>query len=187
MTDRYAPQVYSRPRVWLHWLGALLVVLMIGLGTVMGDLRRGDPLKPLLLQWHLAAGIILWLFTLARLILRRVQPGPEWPRTYSRTERWLVGGVHGGMYMLMLMLPLAGLGIWWLDPYLLATPGRDFPLWRAETAAMLHRVHFLGAWALAGLVVIHVVGAVRGLFGPRTGRRVLRRMVWPRRTDGSRD
>ena len=174
--------VYSRPRVWLHWAAAVLVVGMVGVGTFMGGLERGDPLRALLLPWHLAAGLCVLLITLARLVLARRQPGPGMPESYGRFERGLAHGVHAGMYALMLLLPLLGLGIWFIDPYLLETPGRDFALWRTETAAWLHRLHFLGAWTLVALAAVHVVGAVRGSFSRRPDRRVLRRMLWPRRS-----
>lgn len=173
--------VYSRARVWLHWAAALLVAGMIALGTVMGGLERGDPLRPLLLQWHLVAGLSVLAITLVRLTLVRLQPGPGLPGHYTRGERWLAGGVHASLYALMLLLPLFGLGIWLLDPYLLDTPGRDFALWRSETAAWLHRCHFVGAWLLAGLATIHIVGALRGVFSRRPGPPVLRRMLWPPR------
>ena len=163
--------------IWLHWLMAAALVVMVLFGLIMAGLPRGDDTKQWMLYVHLGLGLMVLVAAIWRLRLRQTRPVPPLPEPYRPWERWLVGFVHGGFYALMLLMPLAGLSVWLLDPFLGGPGLAGQSLAFTELAARIYTVHYLGAWLLIVLVVVHLAGALRGQFGKDAGRRVLRRML----------
>lgn len=154
---------------------AILLPAMIAFGLTIGTLERTSDLKAMLLDWHLATGLALLVLVSIRIGIRvrnrsriaALRP-PE-----STGRRWAIRVSHYLLYLLMLFLPLLGLGVWLTDPFV----GGPALLGRGVAAGnlseMLHRFHYLGAWLLLVVVPIHVVGA----FWPeRSGRRAIARM-----------
>ncbi len=154
----------------LHWILALLLSIMLVLGLYMGSLVRTDPLKPWLLNWHLAIGASVFVLSLWRLGLRLGDRSADHRyRALPVLEQGLIRLVHVGFYGLMLGLPVAGFGIWLLDPFV-AGPGlAGQSVERLELVGRLHRVHYLGAWLLVGLLIVHLGGVLRHHWDDRHG------------------
>jgi cytochrome b561 len=163
--------------IWLHWLMAGALVVMVLLGLIMAGLPRGDETKQWMLNIHLGLGVTVLLAAIWRLRLRRIRSLPPLPESYRGWERGLVRVVHGGFYVLMLAMPLAGLTVWLLDPFLDGPGLAGQSLAMTEWAARVYTVHYLGAWLLIALVIVHLAGALRGQFGKNVERRVLQRML----------
>lgn len=161
----------------LHWLMTVLLMSMIGLGLFMGSLPRGHALKPFLLNGHVATGLLILLLLGYRLVLRHRYRSvrPALPSQYSRLRKRIAQSVHIALYALMLGLPLVGLGVWALDPFVGGPALFGEGVWISNAAGQLHQLHYLGAWLLFGLVLMHVLG---GMSVDDQGRRVLHRM-WP--------
>ena len=170
-----APVRYPRPLRRLHWLLALLLPSMVLFGLWMGMLDRSDPLKSLVLPWHLATGALVFALAAWRLTIRyrsralfsRARDGSPPAR------RALAAFVHAAFYVLLFGLPLLGFGVWILDPHLGPAPFGD-GVAVGNWSERLHRIHYLGAWSVAVLLPLHVGGA---LLREADGRRPLARMV----------
>lgn len=168
---------YPRSVQILHWLMAAGLIGMVLVGLYMGSLPLSAELRDALMMGHLATGLLLLIAVAIRLRWRMQGRMPGVPSVYRGWERVLVRVVHGGFYVLMIGLPLLGLSVWLLDPFVFGPGLAGQSIALANLAGWLHWGHYLGAWLLLGLVLIHVVGAVRGLFSADPQRRVLVRML----------
>ncbi|MEN1729605.1 MAG: cytochrome b/b6 domain-containing protein [Pseudomonadota bacterium] len=168
---------YPRSVQWLHWIMAAALVGMVLFGLFMGSLVVTDPRRDLFMLGHLVTGVAL-LFALGLRIRWRLQGRmPALPAVYRAWERGLAQVVHGTFYGLMLVLPLLGLGVWLLDPFVFGPGLAEQSVFLANLAGWLHWGHYLGGWLLLLLLVVHVIGAVRGQFSGMEERRVLQRML----------
>ena len=181
-----APHAYTRVAIALHWLSALAVLGLIGLGLVMthGDLapmRRFE-----LYQWHKSLGITVLALSLLRLGWRLTHRPPPLPPTLPRHERAAAHAAHAVLYGLLLGLPLVGWAVVSASPFNLPTvlygivPWPHLPVLpdlsdKAAVEAVLKRVHAWGAWFLIGLPVLHVGAALRHHLALRDD--TLRRML----------
>ena len=164
MTDAPAPTRYSAAAIALHWLLAALLLFQLGLGWRLEDLGQGAAAFAAF-QLHKSVGITILLLSLARLSLRIAVPPPP-PLPDTALNLLLARAVHWLFYLVMIGGPLSGWVIASTARIKVPTlvfgvlPWPHLPLGRGwnEPAAVLHGA--LG-WLLAGLVVLHIAGALR--------------------------
>lgn len=167
----------------LHWLTALLIVALAALGLWMTDLPP-SLLKLKVYALHKSLGLTVLGLTVLRLLWlwpgRRpaALPGPPWQRRAALAS-------HVALYALLLVVPLSG---WWYNSTagfplrwfgLLALPplgARDDVL--KQVARDRHEWLF---WALAAVVVVHVLAALWHHLHLRDA--TLSRMLGRRRAD----
>src|SRR5574344_1876215 len=78
---------YDATAKLLHWLMALMIFGLLGLGFYM----QGLPLSPQKLQfysWHKWAGVTVFFLALLRLVWRATHQPPALPGHMSTLERW---------------------------------------------------------------------------------------------------
>jgi len=103
-------QRYSGVAIALHWLVVLLVVVQF-LSMWLGDLfDRQDPARDVLFDIHIVSGIAVLLAILVRLWWRRGHKPPPPPAGTGRLMRIAAAAVHHGLYVLLVLQPLLGLG-----------------------------------------------------------------------------
>lgn len=158
---------YTSVAIALHWAIALLLVGQIAGGFIMGNLPKGDPMKFLAFQMHKSFGILILVLTVARLGWRLGHKPPPLPAGMPGWQKLSARAVQLGLYALMIVLPLLGWAfvstttfqvptfLFWVIPLPHLPLGVDQA--RADQFAELHE---LGAFALIGLVVFHVAGAL---------------------------
>lgn len=165
----------------LHWLSALLVLALLVLGFTMVEAVEDLALKFRLYQLHKSIGFSLFVLVLLRLGWRLTQPVPDLPAELGRHERLLARLTHGGLYALLLAMPVAGWISAGTSPLGIRT--RIFGLFTLPSPFVpdeaLHEIskeaHELLAVLLIGLVVLHVAAALR--HHVLSGDDVLRRML----------
>ena len=153
---------WGAPSLVLHWLTALLILALAGLGLWMTDLPP-SLFKLKVYALHKSLGITVLALTVLRLAWlfpgRRpaALPGPRWQRRAAL-------GSHVALYALLLLVPLSG---WWYNSTagfplrwfgLVALP----PLGAADPAlkAIARDRHEWLFYALAGVVIVHVAAAL---------------------------
>ncbi|ABC24476.1 cytochrome b [Rhodospirillum rubrum] len=147
-----------------HWLTALAVIALIGLGWVMADLPLGAQ-KLELYALHKSIGALVLMVTLARLGWRLAQRGPSGHAEHAPWERVMAKAAHVGLYAGLLAMPLTG----WIASSAANFPVSVFGLFTLpnlvapdqalrEAAATLHGAL---AWGVVGLIVLHAAGAVK--------------------------
>ncbi len=168
--------------IGLHWLGFVLVALSVTL-LVGRESLDDESVRHWLLDSHRLLGLSLLGLTLTRLALRPLLGTARVNAALPPLLGRLASLSHGGLYLLLLTLPLLGWAQWSASgkvmhlfgvlsvPPLLA-PDRGL----AETLASWHQGL---AWALIGLAAAHALAALWHHFG--RGDPILRSMLPPRR------
>ena len=102
---------YSSVAMLLHWLLALVIVSMFGVGVYMTDLPF-SPLRLKLYNWHKWAGVTFLALTVLRLLWRVTHRPPALPMAVSRNmPGWQTRAHHAThhvMYALFFAVPLIG-------------------------------------------------------------------------------
>jgi len=177
---------YTSVAIALHWIIALSLGAMIGLGKNMHDADH----RPIewMFQLHKSIGITILALMIARLVWRLMNPPPPLPADMSPLEKRASHWVHVGLYVLIFALPLSGWIMVSISPFAIATVLFGVVGWphiaglpelALETRQALYptieELHEIMSWALIALFVLHVVGAIKHEISDDEG--VLKRMI----------
>ncbi|WP_373946408.1 cytochrome b [Paracoccus marcusii] len=178
----HRPAGYGTTARMLHWLVAALILAMIPVGLLMVQDRLDRGLGDALYLFHKNVGSLLIVIIALRLVWRLTHPPAPLPATMPDWQQRVAGLSHLALYGLMIVMPLSGyvrvraggFPIEGLDALGLPTlVPRSKPL--ADAASSLHE---LAAWALMGVLALHVGAALHHALIRRDG--VWARM-WPLR------
>lgn len=178
-----APTPYTRVARLLHAVQGLALVGMFAVGLYMVDLPFSpDRLK--LYNWHKWAGVMVLGLALIRLLWRLTHRPPPLPDAIARTmpawQRLAHHGTHLALYLLFFAVPLLGWAYSSATGFSIALFGAwPLPDWVPVNEALadaLKPAHRYAAYALAGLVLLHVAAALKHQFVDRDG--LLARMGW---------
>jgi cytochrome b561 len=181
---RNSVALWGWPAKLLHWVGAILILLLLGHGWWMTHLAaRADRLAHY--NGHAALGYDLLVLLILRLLWRWTNPVPTLPDNLQPWERFAARAGHVGLYLLMLAASFSG----WALAGTFRTPmnkdafGLPVPLiYTSQDRAMhnlLEQSHTILSYLLLALIVVHIAGALRHHFVKRNN--ILRRMWF--RTD----
>jgi cytochrome b561 len=173
IVTRYHPLLVA-----LHWLIALLIIGLLGLGfCVLSDMPSSDPQKLPILQWHMMGGMIVLLLMIVRVITRLRSAHPVPAATGSpQLDRLAVVG-HYGLYAIVFLMIASG----WFTGFLISGSYAPHgpPLPNDFAALPSFQVHAILAVMLALLISGHVAAALWHQFGRKDG--LLGRMAFGRR------
>ena len=176
-SNALAPQArYNGLAIALHWLLALALVGIFGVGLYMHELPF-SPTRLKLYNWHKWAGVTILTLSLLRLLLRLVKRPPALPAQVLATmpgwQRAAHHGTHVLMYLLFFAVPLsgwayssaAGFPIVWFG----VLPLPDFIGVDKALAEQIKPWHMRLSFALAALVVLHIAAVVKHQLIDRDG------------------
>jgi cytochrome b561 len=172
--------VRPRKMVVLHWLTVLCVVMAAAF-ILTRDEVAGRQIRMWLLEGHRHFGLFVLLLFFARVVLRIRLGRLRSDDRSSKVVRIMAGLTHIALYALLLSLPLLG---WALSDaqgkpvHLLGLTLPNIVGADEDLADELQAWHLDAAWALLGLVSLHIAAALWHHFVLRDG--VLRTML-PRR------
>jgi superoxide oxidase len=149
---------YSNGRIALHWSMAALIVIGYILGDQLEELKDAARLD--VMQWHALVGLTILLLLVPRAILRR--GAADQPVTGGGAERLARSLVHRTLYLLLLVLPLTGLGILATGRGLLMFETFTLGGWMRsrEVHVAFEQAHALLTDLLLGLFALHVVAVI---------------------------
>ncbi|CAD7340145.1 hypothetical protein FIM10_14070 [Sphingomonadales bacterium 56] len=179
-----SPQRYSIAAIALHWSIAAALAFQLSLGWQLSDISPGAG-QFAAYQLHKSVGIVILLLTLARVAIRIFHPRPD-ALTDDRLAAFAAKATHRLLYAVMLLGPLSGWALVSTSrlqvPTLLfgTIPWPHLPITRSFNG-IAYDAHLLTAYLLAGLIVLHVAGAIRHQFFK--GENLLTRMA-PRLAPG---
>jgi cytochrome b561 len=155
---------YSRTAVALHWLIAALVIGQFAWGWLMQEIPKSPPgVRADAFNFHKSIGLCLLALTLFRLGWRIAHPPPPLPPMAAWQAR-LANATHAGLYVALIVMPLAGyLGSVW-SGYPIKWFGIALPMWGTKSTTLkdaMSLLHLVTSWVLLGLVVLHFAGALR--------------------------
>jgi len=163
-----SPSTYGLLHIALHWLSALLVFGLFGLGLWMVDLTYYDTWyrqAPLL---HKGFGVILTIFTLLRLLHLALYGKPRALANHKFWEQLSAKIGHVLLYLLLCALPISG--------YLISTAdGRALSVFDAFSIPAVFadgvisedlagQVHEILAYSLIVLATLHALAALKHQF-----------------------
>lgn len=176
---------YTKTAVFLHWLVAIGLLFMIGLGLFMSDLPREgakssayDLFNLGVYTWHLASevsprtfyfnlhksiGVTLFAIILIRVYWRLTHQPPAYLDSLRAWEKKLAHFSHVVLYVLMVALPASGFtmtvfskyGLHWFGLKLI--PGLD----NAAVREFFLAVHQVLAFTLIAFILLHIAAALK--------------------------
>lgn len=158
---------YSLTMRVLHWLIALLILGMIGVGWYMAGLPDEDPVKYDIYPVHKSIGITLLGLIVLRLLVRFVSPIPKLPNELAGWEKVLTKTTHFLLYLLMLLVPISGYLMSDFAGFPVEWFGIDVPgfvpdnMDNSENALSAHGIL---PYILLGLVILHILGSLKHRF-----------------------
>jgi cytochrome b561 len=160
---RNSTTAWGWPAIVLHWLGAALIIVLLAHGWWMTHMTP-RPERLANYNLHAAIGYDFLTLLILRLLWRWLNPVPALEG--AAWERYAARAGHILLYVLMFACSLTG----WLLAGTFRNPldhdllGLALPL-LANSERAAHRLyeeaHMILAYALAVLVVVHVLGALR--------------------------
>ena len=168
MQWRNSNSTYGLVSITLHWLVALAVFGLFGVGLWMVDLYYYSGWYRTAPDLHKSVGIILFVVMLGRVVWRFLSPPPPAPANHGAATRLASKAGHAFLYLALFVLMLSG--------YLISTAdGRGIPVFglfevpatltsipdQADIAGVVHE--YL-AWALVIFAGLHALAALKHHF-----------------------
>lgn len=166
----------------LHWLVAVIVLLMIPAGLIMVQDGLPRPLQDALFLFHKNIGVMLFLIVLVRVWWRIAHPAPALPDDIPHWQRRAAGLSHLALYAFLILMPLSG--------YIRVRAG-GFPIEALDAAGIptlvpeskalataASQLHEIAGFALIAMLATHLGAALYHALIRRDG--VWSRM-WPLR------
>lgn len=163
MSLKNTPERWGWVSQALHWLIAVLIVVIAIIGLTMGDVPN-SPRKVSVYALHKSLGLTVLALAAVRLAWR-LHAGA--PRDLPGTPAWqqrVASATHAALYGLMFAMPLSG----WLLNSAAGYPLQWFKLFNLPALAaqddalreLAEELHEAGFWLLLVLVLAHVGGAL---------------------------
>jgi cytochrome b561 len=169
---------YSLTARALHWITAVLVLIMIPLGVVMSS-EWAKPLQDSLYDLHRSIGTVIIPLIILRLGYRLTHPPVPLPEDVPQVQQLAARVTHWGLYALLMAQPFVG----WVATSAYGAPIMVFglfrlpPIWSQDRAVsdLLFVVHGVIGAAIACLATVHIGAALYHHFVRKD--RVLMRMI----------
>ncbi len=162
---RNSHDTYGLVAVFLHWLVALVVAGLFGLGLWMVELTYYDDWYRTAPAIHKGVGVLLFISVTLRLGWRLVGPRPGPLATHSMLERRIAKITHALLYTLLFAVMLSG--------YLISTAdGRPIDVFGLfsvpalisglpDQADVAGEIHLILAISLVSLAGVHALAALK--------------------------
>lgn len=172
---------YGLIAILLHWLMAITVLGLFGLGLYMVELTYYDSWYKGSLDLHKSIGITLAAVFVFRVLWRLFSNQPK-PLSSNKVMNQLAHTAHIVMYLILAVIMVSG--------YLISTAdGRPIDVFSIfsvsaldftfdEQADIAGEIHYYGACILIGLSVLHALGALKHHFIDKD--KTLIRMIKPK-------
>jgi cytochrome b561 len=173
---------YSLTAIVLHWVLALAILGLFGVGLYMTDLPF-SPARLKLYNWHKWAGVTILMLSALRLLWRLTHRPPALPDPIVDAmpvwQRWAHHGTHHALYALFFLVPLIGWAYSSAAGFPIVVfgvlPLPDFVPVDKALAEMIKPLHELSAFALVGLAGLHMAAALKHQWIDKDG--LLQRML----------
>jgi cytochrome b561 len=147
---------------------ALMILVLIAVGTYMAGLDKDDPSKMQIMGLHKSFGVIFMQLAILRVIWSRVVNSPKLPTVLAGWEKLLSKTVTGSLYLLMLAIPFSGYAMTNLFGFPVNLFGFvDLPVLFAknpEMGMLAKQAHFLLVYTLIAALFAHIAGALKHRF-----------------------
>lgn len=156
---------YGKPAIVLHWVLAVLIVVMAGLGWYMMTVEK-QPQGPWYFDLHRSLGLVVATLVLARLVWRLTHGPAPLPASLPRWQARLASATHALLYLCMIVMPVtgilgaeynrSGLAFFGVPLLMVSAPNR-------ELSHLFFNIHSATVWVLVALVVVHAAAGLKHL------------------------
>lgn len=164
----------------LHWLMALLVIAVIGLGFYMTGLDKSVSYRYDLYDLHKSIGILILILVAIRIGVRIKKSVPSLPETMSELVKTLAHINHILLYVLMFSVPISGYLMSNFGGHIVKFFSLKMPTIVAANPVIgkaFHNAHFILAYILIGFVTLHILAVIKHRFFDIKEHDVLKRMI----------
>jgi cytochrome b561 len=169
---------YSAASKWLHWITAACIFFQLPSGVALDHLPEGI-VQNTFYDLHRSFGFVVLCLAALRVLTRLYYGAPATYGGLTPFERVASLGAHRALYILLFVTPLLGwaatsaypvtISVFWLfDLPPLAMPDESL-------SKSLFKAHKIAAFAMAGVLVAHIGGALMHRLIRRDG--VMARML----------
>ena len=162
---------YDRVQVMLHWIIAVMILCMIGLGLFMVELPKKSELPPgeesvraFYFLLHKSLGITVAMFIILRVIWRLTHKAPPLPDSIGKLQQRAASVVHGLIYVVMVAMPISGYMQSMFSKYDTKFWGLVLPRVADADNTMrenFSQLHEILAFTLIALIVIHLAAVIK--------------------------
>lgn len=159
---------YGYVSIFFHWLTALSIFALFGLGYYMVDLTYYHEWYKTAPELHKSIGVAVFALMICRLVWRNSQVTPEHLSSHNKFERKAGKFIHSLLYTLLFLIMISG--------YLISTAdGRGIEVFefftipsfgsfienQEDIAGLIHKWF---AYALIALTLLHALAALKHHF-----------------------
>ncbi|MEB5958938.1 cytochrome b [Enterobacter sichuanensis] len=168
MQLRNSSRRYGIISIALHWIFALAVYGMFGLGLWMVTLSYYDGWYHQAPELHKSIGVLLMLGLVFRVVWRHISPPPSAPKSHGKMTRVSAVAAHIALYALLFAILISGYLISTADGKPISVFGLfDVPATISDAGSQADRagvVHLWLAWSVVILSVLHGLAALKHHF-----------------------
>ncbi len=153
---------YSSGSKFLHWLIAILTLLMLSFSFFLNDLP--DQYQSSAYMIHKSLGLTVLFLVLVFFLWVKRSGKPSWPKKMPLWQKILAHAVHYSLYALLIIMPVCG---WIMSVAANRVPSyfglfkMPLPIKESKSLAeLMDQAHVAIAWILIALIVLHIAGAI---------------------------
>ncbi|MDB2414710.1 cytochrome b [Rickettsiales bacterium] len=164
----------------LHWLMAVIILALIGVGWYMSELPKDYPGRGNFYFLHKSFGVTIIFLWAIRVFLRFKMGAPELPSAISKPMQKIIHAGHHMLYLLIIFVPVSGYLMSNMGGHGVSLFGVPMPTLfekNKEWGGFFHESHGLVAYIMLALVVFHFLGVIKHRFFASKESDVLKRMI----------
>nr|VFK23330.1 MAG: cytochrome b561 [Candidatus Kentron sp. LFY] len=176
------PTAYAPLFKLLHWLMAITIITLIGVGIYMTGLPEDAPNRMGIYGLHKSMGVLAFLLIVVRLLWISGSRPPALPEVFDAREQMIVKGIKTILYFLMVSIPVSGYTMSTAAGYPVPFFGLfELPKLIAENEAIAefaHEMHEILGYTMILFILLHAAGAIKHRIKDKGGERdILARML----------
>ena len=170
-------KVYSSGSKLLHWLIAVIVILMLSFGYILEDVP--EQYRSTAYMFHKSLGLTVLFLMYVRIFMIWFTGKPPLPESVPFLQKMISRLVQYSFYVLLIAMPLCG----WIMSVAADYIPTYFGLFKVPLpiepnkalASLMQEFHETMAWILIGLIILHILAALKHHFIDKDN--VLKRML----------
>ncbi len=169
---------YSTTAIILHWVMAILLLTLFGLGWYMVDLLKGSDERSWFFALHKSIGLTLAILVIIRLVWRNLHKPPALPDNIEQWKQKIANTVHNLLYLFMFLQPVSGYISSSFSGYKTKFWGYPLPQWGWKDQVLnefFTGIHVASSIALICFISLHILGAISHII--RTDQAMMQRML----------
>lgn len=169
---------YTGAAIFLHWLIALAVFALVGLGWYMVDIPKKTPERAYFYNLHKSIGLTTAFFIALRIWWRMTHTPPELPASLQPWERTTATWTHRLLYVCLVVMPLSGYVASNFTKFGVKYFGIELPPWGPEDKfvySIFNGIHVVTSYVFVTAIALHIAGAFKHLLVDKDT--VFRRML----------